>query len=271
MYIRWWRHRLFLGRGSFSRFPVVWKIGIALIWATASGLVFPLTGFAGGRLVLLPELGFFSLTGIDTNSNATAVVSSIYDWGMYLAWYQGLNSKMEGFAKVGLRAFGMNSPSNAAVLNPNQNQLDFFLGVRRPLGSRLNFSIWVDLNQYLLMSSATINQIALTKARWPGIGMNFEYLLIGIRKVQLMVSLGGGAALPLDNSGYGINLNAEGRALLTFSIKRFGFMLGPYARLQTVGSSIITQYYAELGGTMIIGITIGKLKGKYMFSFSPRK
>lgn len=269
--MRWWRRRLFLGRGSIVHFSELRKIGRVFIFLAASGLLFPQVSSAGGRLVLLPELGFFSLSAIDKSTDATAVVSSIYDWGMYLAWYQGLSNKMEGFVKVGLRAFGMNSPSSAAVLNPNQNQLDFFLGVRRPLGGRLNFNVWLDLNQYLLMSSATVNQIALNVSRWPGIGMNFEYMLLGIKKVQLMVSLGGGAAIPLDNSGYGIDLNAEGRALLTFSIKRFGIMMGPYARLQTVGSSIITQYYAELGATIIVGLTIGKLKGKYMFSFSPRK
>ncbi|MBI2711509.1 MAG: hypothetical protein HYX41_01420 [Bdellovibrio sp.] len=231
---------------------------------------FPLA-HAGGRLIVQPELGFFSLSGVDTETTADAVVSTIYNWGLSFTWLQGMTNKAEGFIKVGARAYGLNSPGSAKVLNPNQDTVDFAVGVRRPMGGRLNLSLFLSLNQYVLMKSASITQIRLDNGRWPGAGLEMEYLLFRIRSVQLLLALGGGAAIPLDNSGYGIDLGAYGRSMLTFSIKRFGFMIGPYARLQTVSSSIITQYYAEIGATLLVGITFGKQKGRYMFSFSPRK
>lgn len=226
---------------------------------------------AGGRAVLSPEIGFFSISGVDTSSDATAVVSSTYDYGLALTWFQPVNAKTEGFLKFGIKAFGMASPSSARVLNTNQFFTNFAIGFRRPLGGRLMFSGFLDYNQYLIMQSASTAVINLTSGRWPGAGINMDYLIFRIRSFQCLISLGGGAALPLDQPGYGINLSGEGKVQFAFAIKRLGVMFGPYARLQTVSSSIVTQYFAELGGTVLIGMTLGKQRGKYMFSFSPRK
>ena len=257
--------RLFLARGAgkfcVRLFMVVWALLV---------ICSPLVE-AGGRLVLTPEIGFFSISGTDTSTDATAVVSSVYNWGITATWFQPLRGSYEGFLRAGLKSFGMAAPSNATVLNAQQTFAAVALGFRRPMGRRLVLSAYLDLNQYLLLQSASINTINLATGRWPGIGIGLDFLLFRIRTVQFLIALNGGGALPIDSPGYGIKLYSEGRATVAFSVRRLGVMIGPYARLQTVSSSIITQAYAELGVTALVGFTFGRRQGRYMFSFSPRK
>ena len=245
---------------------------LSLMILTQVGILLPSgTALAGGRLTLIPELGFFSLTGTDTSSNARAVVSTIHDYGLNVVWNQPLGSRTEGILKFKAKSMALASPGGAAVLQTNQVHTNFAIGASYAMGPSFIGTFLLDYSQYLLMQSANASTIVLNPGRWPGLNVNFELLVFRISKLQLQLGAGGTVALPIDMPGYSLGLSGETQMKFGIQGSRFTLMIGPFFRYQTTGTSVMAQYLAELGLSANLHFTFGKGRARSLFLFSPRR
>jgi len=234
------------------------------------GILFHGSAYGAGRLSLGIEQGFFSLTGSDNVTLARAVVSTNYDFGLNLAWYQQFKGFGEGYIKVRTKTFGTGAPSGADVLVSNQTHTSVYLGVLRPLGRSLLLNAYLDYSQYLLMTIPSVSTILLSAAQWPGAGIDFELLLFSIGIFRTSIEAGGGIAIPTDSLGYSPLFNVDGSTRFGFYGRKVQVVFGPFFRFQMTGTSHMTQFLAELGGTLNFTLVLGK-GSKYQFLFSPRK